>query len=127
MPSIVKRILKGKAAYWARDPQPVSNSGRYRYAAPVIVKCRYDHGPEIKIDLEGVMQTVQSVVYVDFEVKVGDVFKEMDHTQADGVLLASLLDVDIELANHDANEVLQYASVEDIKYRSGRTLRVAVL
>jgi len=81
--SIIKKMRKQKAVYWAR--LSADEYGVFAYDDPVQVDCRWDDmGVEFR-NVEGEVQVSQSVVYVDRVMAIGDKLQrgEMDSTTPD--------------------------------------------
>ena len=70
MASIIKRMLKQKAAYWAPVPDQFDIMGQPLLAAPVVVKCRWEDKSEEFISLTGTRDVSNAKVYSDTDTHV---------------------------------------------------------
>lgn len=72
--SIITRMRKQKAVWWARSAEP-DHYGKFSFATPIEIACRWDEcGSEYR-DTKGQLAISDSTVYVDRVLKVGDKLK----------------------------------------------------
>lgn len=72
--SIIKRMRRQRAVWWERSDAP-DRFGRYSYAAPVQLKCRWEDVAQEFRDNQGQTTVSRSIVYVDRIIKAGDMLK----------------------------------------------------
>lgn len=70
MPSLIVRMRKEVAVYWAHTG--VDDYGHPVYADPVEIACRWEGVAEEFIDKDGTRALSRAKVYVDRDMKVGD-------------------------------------------------------
>lgn len=71
--SLISRMRKQKAVYW--EQTTANEFGQLGYAAPVQVECRWDDAIVEFIAKDGTTKRSRSVVYVDRDMKTGDMLK----------------------------------------------------
>lgn len=69
--SVIKKMRKQKAVWWARSSGPDSY-GQFTFADPVEIDCRWDDNIQEFIDPKGQVTASQAVVYPDRILSVGD-------------------------------------------------------
>lgn len=69
--SLIVRMRRQKAIYWQRDAVP-DKYGRYSFASPVEIDCRWDDTSQEFLDPQGEVQLSRAVVYVDRVMSPGD-------------------------------------------------------
>ena len=73
--SVIRKMRKQKAVWWARLTPP-DQFGRYSFAAPVEIDCRWDDsGTEFR-NGEGQTEMSAATVYPDREMTIGDKLKK---------------------------------------------------
>ena len=120
--SLIKRMRKQKAVYWAlgsTDSGGVDADlyGKPMYATPVEIDCRWEDTSEEFLAPDGSTQMSRSVVFVDREMKLGEV-----------LLLGELTDSVNQLdpkSNNGAWEIRRFESTPNL--RNTEQLRVAYL
>lgn len=113
--SVIKKMRRQTAVLWSRNTSPDA-SGRFSYAFPVQVACRWDDqlGSFKNRDGEDVASNAQ--VYPDREVKVGDKFKK------------GSLDSETPDDPTDDRDAYEVQAVENIpNFKATETLHVAHL
>lgn len=74
--SLISKMRRQRATFWERSTT-TDKYGRYTYAAPEEIRCRWeDVAEEYKDPRSGETKVSRSTVYVDREMKVGDVLKK---------------------------------------------------
>lgn len=74
--SIIKRMRRQTAILWTRGAP--DRFGRYTFAEPIEIKCRWDDTTEEFVNPKGQKQIGRSVVYVDRVIAPGDRLKRGD-------------------------------------------------
>lgn len=97
MPSIIKRMLKQRAAYWAPTGESDVTSQPI-LADPVVVKCRWEDKSEQFINAAGTLNISNAKVYVDLNLEVNGFL----------VLLYDGLRVPKTVTNEQLLETLEY-------------------
>lgn len=115
--SLITRMLKQQAVLWAQGSQAPGDFGGPQTAAGAQIKCRWEERAENFIGPDGVTEVSQSVVYVDRDVRVGDVLMLG--------LLASVTDTSVPKNNAGAREVRGFGKLPDRKAKE--YLRTAYL
>lgn len=69
--SVISKMRKQFAVWWARN-EPPDRYGRYTFAEPVEVACRWDDKSEQYKDRQGQLAYSTSTVYVDRVMHPGD-------------------------------------------------------
>ena len=72
--SIIRRMRKQHAVWWQRSATP-NRFGRYGFAAPVEIDCRWEDRVESFVDPQGEEKLSNAMVYVDRILSVGDRLK----------------------------------------------------
>jgi hypothetical protein len=72
--SVIKRMRRQKAIWWARLTP--NKFGKYSFADPVEISCRWDDGGEEVRDATGQNFIPRATVYVDRVIAVGDRLKK---------------------------------------------------
>lgn len=80
---IIHTMRKQKAVWWAR--QGPDHYGKYSFADPVEIDCRWDDGAQEVRNQGGQISTFYATVYVDRVMNIGDMLKrgEMDSDTPD--------------------------------------------
>ena len=73
--SVISKMRRQKAVWWQRDSTP-DRYGRFTYADPVEIDCRWDDAMQDFVDPQGNIVQSKSVVYPDRELAVGDMLME---------------------------------------------------
>jgi len=110
--SLIKRMRRQKAVYWALQSEDSGGDdfddyGQPLVVAPVEIDCRWEDSTEEFIDADGVPQMSRAIVYVDRDVDVGGVL--MLGT------LADVDDVDNPKINDAAWEIKRFDNFPDLK------------
>lgn len=72
--SLIQDMRRQVAVFWSRgSPDPY---GRYSFAGPVEIKCRWEDKPEEFMSATGERRVSSAVVYVDRDMKPGDMLKK---------------------------------------------------
>ena len=75
--SLISRMRKQHALWWALTSTEPDRYGRYSYEAPVLVTCRWDDSSEVALLPDGTQFTTRSLVYVGSEdTKPGDYLRK---------------------------------------------------
>lgn len=113
--SIITRMRRQKAVYWAAGQ--LDRHGQASFANPVQIDCRWEDRADEFIDDKGEKKISSSVVYVDRDMKTGD------------VLMKGLLNGDVNqsspFSNPLAGEIKGYADLPNLK--NTESLRTAYL
>jgi hypothetical protein len=112
--SLITRMRKQKAIYWARST--IDQYGRFTFAEPVEIKCRWDDEAAQFLTPKGEEQVSRSKVYVDRDMEPGDRLQL-------GELASSTPDNPLD--SQDSFEIRQFAKNPDLKARE--FLRTAIL
>lgn len=102
--SIITRMRKQKAVYWKR--LTADQYGRYTFATPVEIDCRWDDLGEESRDAEGQVIMSNATVYPDRVMYEGDKLKK-------GALESDTPDDPSELT--DAHEIQRFAETPNLK------------
>ncbi len=71
--SLISRMRRQTAVLWSQGDLTPDNFGRPQVIAPVEIKCRWEDKREEFISFAGERDMSQSLVYVDRELKNGDI------------------------------------------------------
>lgn len=112
--SLITRMRRQKAVWWAR--QTADAYGKFSYASPVEIDCRWDDETVEFRDEQGQLQYSNSTVYVDRVIGIGDMLER-------GELESATPSNPRDSAN--AHEVGSYQEIPNL--RATETLRVARL
>ena len=104
--SIISRMRKQDAIYWARVGYDVN--GQPTYDSPVGIECRWEDTAEEFIDAQGTRCVSRAVVYVDREVTIGGVLMLGD-------VDSSGLEEEYPLENEGAVEIKQFSKMPNLK------------
>lgn len=104
--SFIQRMRRQKAVWWQR--LALDRYGRYTYAEPVEVKCRWEDVSTEYLGANGEKLVSRAVVYVDRVMSLGDRLWK-------GVLDSTTPDNPMSLSN--AYEVKQFEQLPDLKNR----------
>jgi len=107
--SLIKRMRKQKAVYWARGSPDVF--AQFSFLPPVEVSCRWEDTEQEFLNPQGETQVSRSVVYVDRLMSLGDRLKQGE------------LDSDVSL--DDAVEIKRFDRLPNL--RASEFLMVAYL
>lgn len=72
--SVIKKMRRQRAVYWRR--LTADRFGKFSYAPPVEIKCRWDDGGEENRDATMQLFNPVATVYVDREMLIGDMLKK---------------------------------------------------
>ncbi len=97
--SLIKRMRKQKAVYWARGSPDVY--GEFTFADPVEIDCRWEDTAQEYLDPQGETKTSKSIVYVDRVMSPGD------------RLLEGELDSNVDMA--DSFEIQRFDRLPNIR------------
>lgn len=103
--SIIVKMRKQKAVYW--DRSGVDNFGAPAFAVGVEIDCRWEDGLVQAINDKGEQITAKSTVYVDREMKVGDMLWLGE--------LADITDADNPRNNEGAWEIKSFNKLPNLK------------
>ena len=112
---IITRMMKQTAVYWA--PSTIDEFGKFTWAEPVEIVCRWEDVAEEYIDAEGDRQLSSAKVYVGEDVEVGGV-----------LFLGEITDIESggdPKDNDGAWEIRKFAQLPNLK--NTETLRTAFL
>jgi len=112
--SSLTRLLKQKCVLWTHITYGIN--GMPIYSSPVEIKCRWEDSYVEYLDKQNQVCLSAAVVYLDRDVKVGD------------VLMLGSISENLEsdpLMNEGAAEIKQFNKIPDLKNR--KCLRVAYL
>ncbi len=120
--SIIKRMRKQTAVYWAMAAsesagEDFDDHGQPQWASPVEIKCRWEDVSKEFVDPKGTTRVSRSIVYADRDLVVGGV-----------LMLGELTDVDEEenvLENDGAWEIRRFDKIPNLK--ATEFLRMAYL
>lgn len=101
---IIRKMRQQKAVWWQR--LAVDQYGRFAYATPVEIDCRWDATSEEFRDTEGQKQLSNAVVYPDRVMSIGDMLQE-------GQLDSN--DPDDPRDAPDAHEIRRFDKIPDLK------------
>jgi len=73
--SIIVKMRKQNAVWWQRSAEP-DRYGKFSYATPVEIECRWDDAVIEFLDSKGQTKSSKSVVYPDRILSVGDMLRE---------------------------------------------------
>jgi hypothetical protein len=113
--SIITKMLAQVAVWWSAGPP--DSYGKPTYGEPVEINCRWEDAQEEFINANGELATSRSKVYVDRDVKAGDVLSLGT--------LDSGVDEDNPKQNKNAWEVRNFSKMPNM--RVSEFLRVAYL
>lgn len=110
--SVITRMRRQMAVYWALASseslgEDFDDHGQPQWTDPVEIECRWDDVIEEFVDAQGTKRVSRSVVYVDRDVRVGEV-----------LMLGSLSDVTEPanvLENDGAWQVLRFDKMPNLK------------
>ncbi len=107
--SIITRMLRQKAVYWALDSDDnFDNFGQPQYANPVEIKCRWVIKTVEFLGPQGTQELSNAVVYVGQDVKVGGV-----------LMLGELTDIDSSLTvpkqNEETYEIRRFEKLPNLR------------
>lgn len=112
--SLITKMRKQKAIYWARST--MDQYGRFAFASPVEIDCRWDDEAAQFLTPKGEEQVSRSMVYVDRDMIPGDRLQL-------GELASNTPDDPLE--SHSSFEIRQFAKNPNLK--ATEFLRTAIL
>ena len=120
--SIIKRMRKQKAVYWAPESaesagDDFDNYGQPQVTDPVVIDCRWEEVSEEFIDAQGTRQISRAKVYVDRDIIVGGILML-------GVL-GDITDESNPKENENAWEIRRFDKLPNLK--ATEYLRAAIL
>lgn len=79
--SVIKKMRRQRAVYWEQNG--IDRYGKLSYLKAVEIRCRWDDGVVDARSAEGATLSFNATVYVDREMKVGDMLKKGELESAD--------------------------------------------
>lgn len=107
MGSLINKIRKGYAAYWARTGN--AENGQPTYAAPIEIRVRWEDVVEEYLDRDGRKKISRARVFVDRDMPYGSAIREGK--------LATVAHTTEPFKNTDTWEIQQVAKLPNRRYK----------